>query len=353
MSKPLIRGAALLLLAGLVVSVGGALHQAGAAGLRSHVMVHGNAVKLSDLFTGLLPGQDCEIGPAPSPGKRIVVPPNQLAAIAAEFGVDWQAGAGYAAAVLERQARTVTRAEILAVLKPALLAGGVPAASDISLGAFATPLLPVEMTAAPEVQSLVRDPQSGRFSAILLFAAADAEPVSLRVVGRLEQRVSVLALSRPLPAGSPISAADTQVIRVPLASLRGTPLTSIAEAGGLSLRRPLGDNVPLMRDMLVKAMLIDRGRPVILRLQSGGLALTAAGTALEAGAAGDSIHVVNSLLHAILVGRIIDGADIQIDAGTAPLIARANGQTSSLPRVPTVGAVAARGWTSGLQEASN
>ncbi|MGI4747947.1 MAG: flagellar basal body P-ring formation chaperone FlgA [Janthinobacterium lividum] len=353
MRKPLRQATGLLVAAMLVVSLDGSLHRARAVSLRNHVMVHGNAIKLSDLFSGLSPGQDCEIGPSPAPGKRIVVPPVQLAAIASEFGVDWQAGAGYAAAVLERQARPVTREEILSILKPALLADGVPAGSDVSLGAFATPLLPAEMTAAPEIQSLDRDPQSGRFSAVLLFAAADTEPVSLRVVGRLEQRVSVLALSHPMPAGSLVSAADVQMVRVPIAGLRGVPLTSIAEASGLSLRRPLGDNVPLMRDMLVKAMLVDRGRPVVLRLQSGGLALTAAGTALEAGAAGDSIHVVNSLSHAILVGRIIDSADIQIDAGTAPLIAQANGQTSSLPRILPGASVAARGWPSGLQEASN
>lgn len=353
MRKPFRGATDLLVVATLVVSLDGSLHRARAVGVRDHVMVHGNAIKLSDLFTGLSPGQDCEIGPSPAPGKRIVVPPVQLAAIASEFGVDWQAGGGYAAAVLERQARPVTRDEILAILKPALLADGVPAGSEISLGAFATPLLPAEMMTAPEIQSLDRDPQSGRFSAVLVFAAADAEPVSLRVVGRLEQRVGVLALTHPLPAGSIVSAGDVQVIRVPIAGLRGVPLTSIAQTRGLSLRRPLADNVPLMRDMLVKEMLIDRGRPVVLRLQSGSLALTAAGTALEAGAAGDSIHVVNSLSHAILVGRIIDSADIQIDAGTAPLIAQANGQTSSLPRIPAGESIAARGSPSALQEVLN
>lgn len=346
-------GLALLVVATLFVGLGSSLYHARAASLRNHVMVHGNSIRLSDLFTGLSPGQDCEIGPSPAPGKRIVVPPVQLAAIASEFGVDWQAGAGYAAAVLERKARPVTRDEILSILKPALEADGVPANSDVTLGAFATPLLPAELTAAPEIQSLDRDPQTGRFSAVLVFAAADAEPVSLRVVGRLEQRVSVLALSRPLPAGSQVSAVDVRIVRVSMAGLRGVPLTSIAEASGLSLKRPLADNVPLMRDMLVKAMLIDRGRPVVLRLQSGGLALTAAGTALEAGAAGDSIHVVNSLSHAILMGRIINSVDIQIDAGTAPLLAQANGRTNALPRIPPAGSTTARGWTSGLQEASN
>lgn len=340
--------APLLLLAGLVIHP--SLPKA--ARLRSHVAIHGDSVRLSDLFAGLSPGQDCDIGPSPPPGRQVIVPPMQLSAIASEFGVDWQPGAGYASSVIERKARTVTSDEILSVLRPALLADGLSPDADVSLSAFVSPLLPVEMTAAPEVQSLDHDTQTGRFSAMLLFEAPNADPVSFRVVGRTEHKVSVLALSHALPAGSPISALDVRVLRVAVESLRGVPVTSAAEIVGLALRRPLGADEPLMRDMLMQPMLVDRGRPVVLRLETGGLALTAAGTALEGGVAGDSIHVVNTMSRAILVGRIIDGVDIQIEAGTAPLIVQANGQQLSLPQIPAALPGSGRTW-SGTQEARN
>ena len=339
---------ALVLLAGL------SAHQtyAEAASLRSHVAIHGENVRLSDLFTGLSPGQDCEIGPSPSPGKRVVVPQMQLSAIASEFGVDWQPGAGYAAAVIERQARAVTSDEILAVLRPALLADGLSPEAEISLSAFASPLLPAEMTGAPEVQTLDRDTRTGRFAAMLLFTTPNAEAVTLRIVGRTEQRMEVLALSHAMPAGSQVSPLDVQVLRVSVGSLRGVPMHSAADLAGLALKRPLGSNEPLMQDMFVRPMLVERGRPVVLRLDTGGLALTAAGTALEGGVAGDSIHVVNTMSRAILVGRIMNGVDIQIEAGTAPLSAQSTGQQLSLPQVPSVLSGNGR-RLNGIQEAGN
>ena len=343
------RGVApLLLLPGLVIHAS----SAEAASLRTHVAIHGDNVRLSDLFAGLSPGQDCEIGPSPPPGKRVVVPPLQLSAIASEFGVDWQPGAGYASSVIERQSRSVTSDEILSVLKPALLADGLSPEADVSLSAFVSPLLPVEMTGTPEIQTLDHDPQTGRFSATLLFEGPNIEPVTFRVVGRTEQKVNVLALSHALPAGSTISMLDVRVVRVAVESLRGAAVTSDADAVGMALRRPFGADEPLMRDMLTRPMLVDRGRPVVLRLDTGGLALTAAGTALEGGAAGDSIHVVNTMSRAILIGRIINAVDIQIEAGTAPLSAQSNGQQISLPQIPSSLSGSERNWNR-TEEAGN
>ncbi len=325
---------------------------ASAAALRRQVSLHGGTVRLSDLFSDLQPGQDCDIGPAPAPGQRIVVPFSQLVAIASQFGVDWQPGGSYASAVLDRSARLVRREEIMAVLRPALAASGAPAGSDVSLGAFASPPLPAEVTAAPEIQTLDYDAQSGRFSAVLAFPAPDADPVTLRVTGRAEQLVNVVALSQPLPAGSPLSASDLQVIRVRSSLLHGTPVTTVADVDGLALRQQEQSGVPLTRDMLIRPMLVNRGRPVVLRLEGSGLTLTTAGVALEAGAAGDRIHVINSVSHAVLIGQVMSTADIRIDAGTAPVILQSGGSPNALPQLASgTSAGGDRNWNRLAQEA--
>ncbi len=325
---------------------------ASAAALRRQVSLHGGTVRLSDLFSDLQPGQDCDIGPGPAPGQHIIVPFSQLVAIASQFGVDWQPGGGYASAVLDRPARLVRRDEIMAVLKPALIASGAPPGSDMSLGAFASPPLPVDVKAAPEIQTLDYDAQSGRFSALLTFPTPDADPITLRVTGRAEQQVSVLALSQPLPAGSLLSASDLQVIRVRSSSLRGTPVTAIADVDGLALKQPAPGGVPLTRDMLIRPMLVSRGRPVVLRLEGAGLMLTTAGLALEAGAAGDRIHVINSVSHAVLIGQVMSTADIRIDAGTAPVILQPGGPQGTLPQLASGASTGGDGnWNRLAQEA--
>ena len=323
-----------------------------AAALRRQVSLRSDTVRLSDLFSDLQPGQDCDIGPAPAPGQRIVVPSSQLVAIASQFGVDWQPGGSYASAVLDRPVRLLRREEIMAVLQPALTASGAPPGSDISLGAFAPPPLAAEVTAAPEIQTLDYDAHSGRFSAMLAFATPDAGPVTLRVTGRAEQQRDVLALSQPLPAGSLLSGSDLQVIRVRSSSLHGTPLTTAADVDGLALRQQQPGGVPLTRDMLIRPMLVSRGRPVVLRLEEAGLMLTTAGVALEAGAAGDRIHVINSMSHAVLIGQVTSTAEIRIDTGTAPVILQSAGQQGALPLLASgTSAGGDRNWNKLAQEA--
>ena len=323
---------------------------ASAAAPRRQVALHGNTVKLSDLFSDLQPGQDCDIGPAPAPGHRIVVPSTQLVAIAAQFGVDWQPGGSYASAVLERPARLVRREEIMAIIKPALVASGASIQSDVSLGAFASPPLPAEVTTAPEVQTLDYDAQSGRFSATLVFPLPDADPATLRVTGRSEQQVSVLALNQPLPAGSLLSASDLQVVRVRSSSLHGKPVTAIADLNGLALKQPEPSGIALTRDMLVRPMLVSRGRPVVLRLEGAGLTLTTAGVALEAGAAEDRIHVINSVSRAVLIGQVMSSADIRIDAETSPVILQSSAPQGGLPQLASGASAGGRNWSKPAQE---
>ena len=323
------------------------------ASLRTSISVRGQMVRLSDLFADLQPGQDCDIGPSPEPGKRIVIPPSQLAAIASEFGVDWQPGVSYQSATLERLGKVITRQEVLAVLRPALVSDGADAASDFSLSAFVSPTLPVDNAATPQIQALDLDPRTGRFSAVLLLLNPGADGMTLRVAGRAEQRVDVVTTTHALPAGSILLSGDLQVLRVGLGSLRGAPVTGMAEVQGMALRRPVAAGMPLLRDMLVRPILIERGRPVVLRLQDAGLQLTAAGTALEAGAAGERIHVMNSLSHAILVGQITAAAAVQIDPGTAPVVGQAIAGENGLPKIPDQAAARGLGPANYAQEAQD
>lgn len=329
----MIRSAPVVALLLLASNAAGGVARADAASLRHQVEIQAETVHLSDLFAGLQPGQDCDIGPAPAPGSRIVVPPAQLAAIAGEFGVDWLPTSTYQATTIERAARLVTKDEILAALEPTLLSDGAAPDSDISLSAFVSPMLPTEQTGAPDVQTLDYDQISGRFSATLLFAAAGTEPITLRVVGRAQARTSVLALTHSLPAGTVLSAADLHVVRVATSTVHGSPVVAADEAVGLSLRRAMSESAPLLREMLFRPMLVERGRQVVLKVEGSGITLTAAGTALEAGAAGDRIRVINALSRAILVGQISGNGQVQIDPGTTPVTLSPSAMQPGLPQL--------------------
>lgn len=324
---------------------------ANAATLRTHAVLHGRTVKLSDLFADLRPGQDCEIGPAPAPGKPLLVPASQLAAIAAQYDIDWHATNGYATASLERPLRLLKRDEIIAVLTPALVVDGMPTGSQIGLGVFASPTLPADDTAAPEIQSLDYDPQTGRFSSVLQISDEDGTPQALRIGGRVDQSVPALAATHAIDAGHQLTADDVAIMHVEKASIHGPVLTDIAQVQGLVARQTLAAGVPILSSQLSRPMLVVRGRPVVLRLSDGWLLLTASGTALESGGAGDRIYVLNTSSHAVLVGRIVDAADIAVDPGTSPVFVAQAGGVDSLPRIQSDPLSGMPGSSSVAQEA--
>ncbi len=300
-----------------------------AAKPRPLVNIRSDLVKLSDLFSGLEAGQDCDIGPAPAPGRRITIEQLQLAAIAAQFGVDWQPGIIPVQVVIERQARSITRRDLMPLIRSSLEAAGAPEDSDISLGAYATLSVPAEITSQPEVESLAYDRSSGRFTAELLFDAPDAAPMRLHIDGMVQEMIEVPVLVHGMSAGTVVSAGDLQVKRLRKGITGYRTLLTANDAVGLAVRHRMAQGDTVSLDELSRPNLVSRGMSVILRLEDTGLVLTAKGEAIEDGALNDRIHVLNPMSRAVLLARVTGTASVQVDPTSTPVMLAS--QQSGLP----------------------
>ena len=301
-----------------------------AAQPRPTVRITTGSVKLSDLFSGLEPGQDCMLGAAPVPGTRLIVEQPQLVAIAEQFGVDWQPGVITSQVVLERGARSITQADLLPQLRSALIQAGSPESSEVGLAGFATLLIPAEIVGPPEVESLDYDRTSGRFVAQMLFESPGIDSVRLRIVGTVQELVEAPVLVHAMDAGSVLEAEDLEVRRLPRSRIRTGPLSTIQDEAGLALRRRMAAGTPVLADDLSRPLLVSRGMPVLLRLQSTGMVLTAKGEAIEGGALDERIHVLNPESRAVLVARVTGPGQVQVDPASTPVLLSA--QQSGLPR---------------------
>lgn len=324
-----IRVAFLSVVASVVVCIASLPQPVSAAKPRSSVIVESDTVKLSDLFSNLEAGQDCNIGPAPEPGGRIVIEQPQLAAIAAQFGVDWQSGVLPTQVILERQGRSINRGELLLPIRSALAAAGAPGDIDISLNAFTTLMIPAEITSSPDVESVNYDRNSGHFTAQLSFSAANADRSRLRVSGTAQEMVDVPVLSRAVGVGTVLSPTDLLVRRLRKGLIGEKTLLSAEDAVGLAARHRLGAGNPISLDELSRPLLVSRGMSVVLRLEDTGLVLIAKGEAIDGGALGDRVHVLNPASRAVLVARVTGPAAVQVDPTSAPIVLAA--QQSGLP----------------------
>ena len=291
---------------------------AAAATLRPASTLQRPTVLLSDLFDDAGPLASHVLGSGPAPGERIVVPAAQLAAIARQFGVDWRPASPSDRAVIERAGRVLSRSAVLAPLRESLRGAGAPADFDLSVPEFAAPMVPEEVAVQTTVEQLDYDPGTSRFTAALVLAADGMPTRRLRISGEVSELVDLPVPVRRLLPGTVVTADDLRLARIRTVLVRGEVARQPAQALGLALRRPAAAGQPLPLADLGEPTAVTKGARVAMALDLPGLALAAQGVALEAGAVGERIRVLNPASRAVVEAEVIGPGRVRVTPGTLP-----------------------------------
>lgn len=295
-----------------------------AATLRTMTTLHGPHVLLSDLFDDAGPEAARVLGPGPAPGGRIVVEAPQLAAIARQFGVEWRPASSADRAVLDWPGRPLPRETVMAALREALAASGVDDQScQIDLEGFSPPVVPYDGAPRPLVSQLDYDRGTGRFSAVLSVTGDGMATLNTRLAGRVDEMVELPVATARLAAGTVLRGEDVHVAQVAVRIANRAVAHDPAEIIGLQLRRQLAPGQPFQLTDLMRPALVRRGADVLMELNSPGITLTAQGQALEPGAEGERIRVLNPVSHAILEAEVIGPDRVRVAPGAVPLVAAA------------------------------
>ena len=289
-----------------------------AATLRTMTSLHAPTVRLSDLFDDAGDKANLVLGPGPAAGARIVVEAPQLAAIARQFGVDWRPASSADRAVLERAGKPLKRDDVLTAVRNALVAGGVSDDCDVELTEFMPPLVPFESQPQPVVSDLDYDANAGRFAAMLSITGAGMEPVHMRVSGKVDDTIELPVATSRLPAGAVLGKDDVHVARVRVSYVHGEVVRRLSDAIGLQLKHQLAPGLPLVRSELSRPSLVQKGARVLMLLDSPGISLTAQGQAMEAGAIGERIRVLNPVSRAVVEAEVIGPDRVRVAPNSLP-----------------------------------
>jgi len=277
---------------------------ADAATLRTMTTLHAPIVRLSDLFDDAGSKADVVLGPGPGAGARIVVEAPQLAAIARQFGVDWRPASSADRAVLERPGKPMRRDDVVEAVKGALIEGGASDDCDVDLTDFMPPLVPIEAEPRPVVSDLDYDAAAGHFDAMLSITGQGMEPINLRLSGKVDDTIELPVTTERLPAGTVLRADDVHMARVRVSLVHGEVVRRAGDAVGLQLRHQLAAGLPLMKTELSRPSLVEKGARVLMQFDSPGISLTGEGQALESGAIGERIRVLNPTSRAVVEGEV-------------------------------------------------
>lgn len=259
--------------------------------LAGDVSAAGDTVTLGDLF-----GIDGEVSMAavaraPAPGETIYLEAGWLQAFAAGHDLDWANAGGLQRIAVKRESRQITADEISAMIADELsLAGGADtyeitfAQRDI---AFYAP------NGARGDTRILRFDYNGQTNAF----AAEIEPYAgapvQRVSGRAFASLEVPALSRAVSSGQIITESDIIWTATRADRLRQDAVLDASGLIGMQAKRSLRPGEPLREYDIKRPAAVEKGSLVTVFYQKPGLTLTARGRALEEGAKGEVVRIVN------------------------------------------------------------
>jgi flagella basal body P-ring formation protein FlgA len=302
--------------------------------LKHSVTVTSDVVRIGDLIDNAGTAAQIAIFRAPDLGTAGAVSTAQVLQAArahAVLGIDT---AGISEVLVTRASRVITSKDVEARIAEAIaLQLGVSGDSEIAarLDREFRPLhVDAGATAPLQVARLSFDPRSGQFEALLdLPGSTLARSLRLRFSGKAMETVEVAALTRPLARGEVVRASDVVVERRPK-SEAGTDVASEAgRVAGMAPRRAMRAGQILRQADLMRPELVQRNENVTLVFEAPGIMLTSRAKALETGAEGDVISVVNVQSKRIVQGTVTGPGTVTVTSMKPRIAAVASGDAAN------------------------
>ncbi len=285
---------------------------------RTDVMVQDDVVMLSDMFMNIPAAADKPIFQSPAYGQRATLNSRQLAYLAWQHGLAWRPAHALVKLVIIRdslklsspdlaQAVQLEAAKTLAGKADAVMVALDNTGQQIFLPHNAEPKLSVE-----DFRLLPDE----RFTAVVKIDAmplAAAElPQHIEVAGRLVLQRRVPVLTRRLETGSAIETQDVDYALLPERQLQADVILDVAALEGAELRRVMSAGQPLRSADLRPKRMVVKNELVEILFRQGGLELTTQGRALEDGALGDVVSVLNLQSRTRITGRVSATGQISV-----------------------------------------
>ena len=281
--------------------------------LKGSVVVEGPVVHLGDLFDGLGEQAATPVARAPAPGKRVQVGARWLAAVAQAFAVPWRPSSQLDSSIIARSSIVIETQQIEDATIEALRRRGIHGNLSLVLDNPALRLhLPSDSEPSLMVTGLTHNPQTGRFMAHLV-APAEGTPLARATIsGRAVEMVDVPVLRRRMLPGAVIRERDIEWRSVRADRLSRNVVRDQVNLVGKSPRRPIRASEPVRGSELREPILVPKNSLVTIRLQTERMVLTVRGRAMEPGAQGDVIRVVNTKSNTVISASVTEPGIVEV-----------------------------------------
>ena len=319
--------------------------------LRANVTVAGNVVRIGDVIDNAGPAAKIAIYRAPDLGTTGSLPTaHVLATLRAHQVIGVDTG-DISEISVTRLARTLGARDLEFEVARALEhKSGLGDAANLSM-TFDRDVQDIRLdasnTGALQPTSVRLEPRNNRFDVTFEIANDNVStPTRLHFTGSVIETVETAVPTRNLERGEVLKPADVAIERRPKAEA-GTDLATRDRAVGMQARKQLRAGQPVRLAEIGKPDLVQRDQSVTLTYEVAGLFLTIRGKAMETGAEGDVVNVLNLQSKRTVSGVVIGRGQISV-TGPRATVADA---TSSLGSTAASGSVVLNNTSSAAPKA--
>lgn len=282
--------------------------------LKRDIEILSEFVRLSDIFDGLSLERDTLIARAPELGKRVVLTAQWLNALAKRHGVNWRTKSRLDQATIRRASVTLRaldlQQEITSFMREQKASKDIEVRLDRRLRDI---VVPAEIDPTLDLSLRQLNADSGRFALQLSIMGTDNKPHLTRALsGKVLDLTSVPVISRSFKAGEIITEGDLEWKNVAIRDLSPSHLTQLATMVGKTTRRPMKAGRLLTGNDVETPKAVNKNEIVTMKATSDFLRLSATGRALENGAVGESIRIMNTQTSQVVTGVIQEDGSITV-----------------------------------------
>lgn len=297
--------------------------------LRSQVMTLSEIVTIGDFYSNAGRFASTPLFRSPDMGTSGNVAATEVAERARAAGLEAAGTDGLRTVVVYRGATRLNRDQLAGLVRKSLAerhAGLDTDSLDIRLLQA-----PDQVLADPKVHDPIRvdrvewSQANGHFT---LHATVAVEVGTDRLIlsGIATEMIDVITLAQPIRRGDIVKEEDFDIVRLARNKVPAGALTDAKDIVGKQARTNVRANSPLSRRDFQRPVLIERGEKITVTYEMPGMKLTSRAQAMDDGAKGDVIDVMNLTSRRIVPAIVTSRGQVRVHAAN-PVIASLNSET--------------------------
>ena len=297
--------------------------------LKREVTITGEVVRIGDLVENAGAVAEVPIFRAPDLGQTGSVPAARVLDAVRPHHIIELDTRGFDEVSVRRASRAIAAKDIEARLLRAL-AGQSGFAETKNLGAsFDSEVRPfhIEPNAELTIARLAYSQSTRRFDLALDLPGNAGRRPTLRLTGTLVETSEAVVPLRTIAQGEVLKASDVMIERRPK-----TDGVAIEDVIGFATKRPLKPGQVIRAADVMKPELVARNETVTISYEAPGMMLSIRGKALEAGAKGDVINVLNTQSNRTIQATVSGPGRVNVKGNRPQIASTATGDASKSQR---------------------